>query len=60
MPRRKKPRTSGPTIPEDRRVAKQTMLRLPDSTRDALDALAARWETTRSGAVVRLVSEAEK
>jgi hypothetical protein len=36
------------------------MLRLPDSTRDALDALAARWETTRSGAVVRLVSEAEK
>ncbi len=51
-------RTSGATIPEDRREAKQVLLRLTESQRNELDALADAWGTTRSGAVVRLVAEA--
>lgn len=60
MPRRKPKRTSGPTIPEDRRAAKQVLLRLPDATREDLDALAASWRTTRSDAVARLVAAATR
>jgi hypothetical protein len=51
-------RRSGPTQPESRRRAGQVLLRLTAEQRDALDALAAAWECTRSAAVVRLTREA--
>lgn len=58
MPRKPKPRTSGPTVPEARRERKQVLLRLSDAERDALDALADGWGLSRSDAVVRLIEAA--
>lgn len=46
---------SGPNIPEAQRGTEQIKLRLPPDAVEDLDALAARWRMTRSGAVARLV-----
>ena len=49
---------SGPTQAEGDRRAKQVLLRLTPTTTRALDAIAERRGTTRSGAVSLLVAEA--
>lgn len=58
--RKPKPRTSGQTIPEDRRERRQVLLRLTDDERARLDAVASAWGVSRSDAVVRLVEIASR
>lgn len=59
MPRARKPKQA-PSETYAARAARgrpMVSMSLPQETIAALDALAERWETTRSGAVVRLVEE---
>ena len=59
MPRaRKKQAPSETYAARAARGRPQVSMSLPHDTIAALDALAKRWETTRSGAVVRLVERA--
>ena len=54
----RRPSPSGPTVPEDRRQRARCTLRLPAVEIDRLDALAERWGTSRSDAVLRLLATA--
>lgn len=53
----KKTKASGRNVAESERGTVQVKLRLPEDVRVELDALAARWRMTRSGAVARLLEE---
>lgn len=57
MAARKAKKVSGENIPEEQRNTQQVKLRLPPDVAWELDALAATWRLTRSGAVARLVRE---
>lgn len=62
MPRARKPKQA-PSETYAARAARgrpQVSMSLPQETIAALDALAERWDTTRSGAVVRLVEQSTK
>jgi predicted DNA-binding protein len=50
-----KKKASGVNIPEAQRSGVQVKLRLPPEVAEDLDALAARWNLTRSGTVARLL-----
>lgn len=46
-----------PTQPEAERLAKPVMVRLRPEDKARIDALAERWDTTRSAAIARLARE---